>query len=188
MKKADAIIALGGGIDQNGSLSKSSLNRADMAVDLHRQGIADHIVTSGRWSHRLPYKPQLTEATAMRQHAVLRGVDGSLVTPEDRSMDTIGNAYFIKRDVLQPREWRQLILVTCLAHAARALCIFEHVLGEEYEVTVYPTLEISKASYRRREALGMTALSQELAIIPRGDDRMLVRQFSYLTDAIAKLV
>lgn len=185
MKKFDAIIALGGGIDRNGILSKASLDRADMAVDLHQQGIADQIITAGRWSHRLPYVPLVTEAAAMEQHALWRGVDRTAISSEDRSQDTIGNAYFIKRDILQLQGWRQLVLVTCLAHVARARCIFEHVLGDEYEVTVYPTLEISEDTYRHREALGMTALSQELAVVPRGDDRMLVRQFSYLTKANA---
>lgn len=185
MKKVDAIIALGGGISYEGNLSESSRKRIDMSIDLYRQGVASHIIAAGKWSHRLQFVPTMTEAEAMRQRALENGVADEAITIEARSQDTIGNAFFIKHDILQPHNWRTLVVVTCGTHVARASKVFEHVLGSGYDVAVYPTLEIADSAHQHKEALGLIALSSELAFIPAGNDLRLAERFSYLRDAVA---
>lgn len=185
MAKKDAIIALGGGISPDGRLANSSERRINMAVDLFRQGIAPHIVTSGKWSYRLDQEPCETEASAMKRHALARGVGETAIYTEEFSKGTIGNAYYIKQEILERQDWRKLAVVTCLVHAARTQMIFEHVLGEGYDISVYPTLESPDRNARAQADLQLAASARELAAIPRGDDQALENHFPYLKPLLA---
>jgi uncharacterized SAM-binding protein YcdF (DUF218 family) len=50
----------------------------------------------------------------------------------DARLDTLGNAYFTKVDVLDPDGWRRVALVTSDTHAERAAWIFRKLLGPGY--------------------------------------------------------
>lgn len=182
--KFDAIVALGGGISPEGQLSTISNRRVEMAYYMYRQGLAGHIITSGRWYHRLSHQPANTESEAMRAEAIQLGVPSELVIAEARSQDTVGNAYYVKREVLEPNGWNKLAVVTGAAHTKRADTVFKKVLGGDYDVQVYPTLETPSPDAIQREGLGLQAISEQFAVMMPGDDQQLVKNFQYLSDLI----
>lgn len=178
--KFDAIVALGGGISPEGELSKSSQLRTVMAVNMFRQGLSSHIITSGKWSHRMSVSPPTTESEAMKNLAVDMGVEPQLVLTETTSQDTLGNAFYVKRQILKPLGWNSLAVITDTAHSSRALLIFERVMGSDFNVTVYPTLNICSDTAKAREANDFKTISGQLEAIPPGDDYAITRHFGYL--------
>lgn len=179
-EKFDAIVALGGGISCTGELTLSSQTRARMAVDMFRQGLAPRIITSGKWWHRLTAQPPITEAEAMQNMVIELGVAPSQVIAETRSQDTVGNAFFVKRQITEPQEWRRLALVTDAAHTKRAQFIFRHVMGPNYDIAVYPTLDLPSETVAAREALDLQRDEERLGQLPPGDEAVLTSHLGYL--------
>lgn len=181
MKRVDAIVAIGGGISTSGELSKTSVSRAHMAIDLFKQGLSDKLLFSGRWSHTVKDIPPFTEAEAMRRYALSRKIGESAILLEDRSQDTVSNAYCIKKNHIEINNWDRIAVVTCSAHAARTQLVFSHIFGQSCEVITYPTLEISSREFKLREALCVTAVTSQLDKTNPGDLQSLVQVFGYLS-------
>ncbi len=51
---------------------------------------------------------------------------------EENSLNTIGNYYFTKKMILEPKRMKNLIVVTHSVHLAKAKFIAKKVLGPEY--------------------------------------------------------
>jgi hypothetical protein len=80
-----------------------------------------------------PRIPEITEAAAMAKYAEGLGLPGDAVLLEERSRDTLGNAYFVRRDILQPNDWHSIRVVTSDFHLSRAAWVFRKVLGPRYD-------------------------------------------------------
>lgn len=121
----DAIIVLGGGVS-----SKDWKARVDKAVQLHGKWLAPRIIMSGKFGAL--QKRAVTEADEMRRYAISRGVKGEAILKEEESRDTVGNAFFTRKNVLEPNGWKKIIVVTSDYHVPRARMIFKKVLGKKY--------------------------------------------------------
>ena len=128
----DAIIVFGGGVNVDGSLNESSRVRVDKAVELWRHHEAPLIVLSGAWSFSLAEKPPRTEAAAMAEYAEQCGCPRRALLLEEESKDTIGNAYFVKMRVAQPRGWKRLCVVAASHHIPRVEHICQQIFGPDY--------------------------------------------------------
>ncbi len=133
--KADAIMILGGGISQDGTLKQTTINRLEKGLELFNQEVAENIILSGKYSSDLDYTPVTTEARAMARYLEEKGVPADKIYLEEESKDTIGNAYFTKIKILEPKNWRNIVVVTSDFHIPRAKYIFRKVLGDGYKVT-----------------------------------------------------
>jgi uncharacterized SAM-binding protein YcdF (DUF218 family) len=131
---ADAIVVLGRGVRADGSLGLIARGRVDRALELFQHGVAPRIVFSGRSALMGDDDPAVTEADAMKAHALARGLAADAAITEDESRDTIGNAFFTWRRWLQPNAWRSIRVVTTDYHIPRAAWIFRKVLGASYDV------------------------------------------------------
>ena len=56
------------------------------------------------------------------------------ILKEEKSADTIGNVFFLKKKILKPKNWRNLIVVTSDFHIERAIIIFENIMGQKYSL------------------------------------------------------
>lgn len=130
----DAIIVLAGGINEDGSLSISSQKRIEKAAELFKAGVSDWLVMSGQWSFWLENPMPRTEAEAMKQYAMTLGIPAERIIKEESSKDTLGNAYFCKINILKPRGWTDITIVTSDYHVERTKMIFENILGKDYRV------------------------------------------------------
>lgn len=135
VSSADVIIVLGGGVHDDGSLPTRARARVRKGVSLYHQGKAQKLLMSGSHSGHLGQMPQVTEARAMKKYAIFLGVPSRAILIEEKSKDTIGNAYFSKVNVLQRyKKWKSVIVVSSKDHFPRARIIFEHTLGPKYTI------------------------------------------------------
>lgn len=134
-KRYDAIVALGGGVFDQGTLrptvelSSYSRNRTTCAVDLYQQGYADRLVLTG--GNGLVFQTGPKEATEMKRWAKRLGVPEQAILTEEDSRTTYENASATKR-LLGPAS---ILLVTSASHLPRATALFAK---QGFQVTPAP--------------------------------------------------
>jgi uncharacterized SAM-binding protein YcdF (DUF218 family) len=123
----DAIVVLGGGIRDSGSLRPTielggeSQQRTVCGVDLYQQGAARQIVMTGGGT-RVFRGPGPKIAPAMKEWAVRLGVPAEAILIDDEARTTYENALGTKR-VLGPSA--SIVLVTSAYHMPRAMALFK---------------------------------------------------------------
>jgi uncharacterized SAM-binding protein YcdF (DUF218 family) len=131
----DAIVVLGGGVLEPGSLRPSadlssySKNRTTCGVDLYQQGYASKLLFTGGTGR--PFKHASKDAPAMKRWAQRLGVSEEAIMIEDRSRTTFENAIETKR-LLGPAS---ILLVSSASHLPRAV---SHFAKEGFEITPVP--------------------------------------------------
>lgn len=169
----DAVIVLGGGITPAGELSATSQSRLDYGLSLYEREEAP-LVLSGKWSLLFDTPPPQTEAHAMRQYAISKGVAAIEIYLEEESMDTIGNAYFTKTKVMDPRHWHRALCVTSEFHVPRAMQTFQKVFGPGYTldfVAAPSGLNGAALTAKKQTEAAIAAFTDELLqTVPPGDD------------------
>jgi uncharacterized SAM-binding protein YcdF (DUF218 family) len=138
--KYDAIVVLGGGVDKKGNLTNMFLSRLKKTLELFKRNLADKIIVSGKWSGLYKFVPAKTEAEAALEYLVENGIPKDKIIKEEKSLDTIGNAFFTKKNILEKRVWTKILVVTSDFHLKRAKYIFNFILGPLYKID----FEISK--------------------------------------------
>lgn len=132
----DAIVILGGGVKQRGTLrpadelSDESRRRTVCGVDLYRQKVAATILVTGGDTRVFGHGPQ--EAPAMKEWAVRLGVPAEAVLVEDQARTTYENAAGAKRVL---GKTGSIVLVTNAAHLPRAAALFRK---QGFDVLPYP--------------------------------------------------
>ena len=153
-----AAIVLGGGLtkvqiqDQvRYEPEEQAKERLDRAYALLIEGEVDCIITTGKVSIMASVDPDVsgpkTEAEVGKAYLLARanadrsggGVSAvrrlqDRIFFENQSFDTISNAWFAKKDCLEPLGITSCIVVTSDYHIARSKVIFEWVLGPAYVV------------------------------------------------------
>ena len=177
--RADALVVLGRGTDADGSLPRLAKQRVERAAELFAWQTAPRIIFSGRCSLMTDVIPPVTEAAAMADYALALGLPREALHVEEHSRDTIGNAYFVLRDYLEPNDWTSIRVVTSDFHIQRAAWIFQKVLGVGYDVSFSPApseLDHSTIAARAREEADITAFLMEwLQDVHDGDPVALAR-------------
>jgi uncharacterized SAM-binding protein YcdF (DUF218 family) len=120
----DAIVVLGGGLLQPGTLrpkaelSSFSKDRTTCGVDLYQQGYAKKLVFTGGTGHAFQEGPKA--APEMTRWAERLGIPAEAIITEDRSRTTYENATET-RQLLGPAS---ILLVTSASHLPRATALF----------------------------------------------------------------
>lgn len=146
-RAADVIIVLGGGINGDGSLGESSRQRVDKGVELYKKRAAPYLIMSGKGGFLSETQLPFTEAEVMKKYAVTLGVDPKDVFLEEKSKDTIGNAYFTRK-LSEDKKWKRFIVVTSDYHLKRSKYIFRKIFGREY--TLHFIRARSYLNYKQR--------------------------------------
>jgi uncharacterized SAM-binding protein YcdF (DUF218 family) len=183
LHSADAIIVLGRGVNPDGTLPLVAQTRVPRALELLSRGVAPRMILSGRCSLMTLEPPPISEAAAMAKFARDRGAPEDALLIEDRSRDTIGNAYFTARQYLEPYGWTTIRVVTSDFHVPRTSWIFRKVLGDSYDVAFTPAsseLFASTIAHRAREESDIARFLMEwIGPFPDGDraafDRFIER-------------
>ncbi|MBB4637970.1 ElyC/SanA/YdcF family protein [Longimicrobium terrae] len=129
---ADAIVVLGGGVLPDGTLPVVGRTRVQRAVELYRRNIAPRIIFSGRCG-LMDDDPPVTEAAAMGALAREMKVPAEAILLEEEAKDTLGNAYFVREQFLEPNGWTSIRVVTSDFHMSRAAWVFRKILGAGYD-------------------------------------------------------
>lgn len=179
--KFDALAILAGGINKEGILSGDTINRLNKGLELFRKQNFKKVIVSGRFSFLYDYVPTKTEAKAMIEYLSEKGIPKEKLILEDKSRDTIGNAYFVK-GILKKNGWKKIIIVTSDFHIDRTKYIFKKVFGKGFKINFVKAgsdlskEELEKVSKKEMKALNLT--KQWLDKIENGNDKQL-KDFLY---------
>ncbi len=190
MKKADVIVVLGRGILPDGTLPPDPRKRIEKAVALYQKDLAPFIIMSGKWYFRAGRTFSDTESRAMRDYAVLLGIPKDKIICEEKSMDTIGNAYFVKTLILEPRNWTKVVVVSSEDHMARTQYVFNKVLGTNYHIQ-YVASELvltgkTKTEMLEKERLALIGARRIFENTADGDTGGVKRVLDYYIPGYAK--
>ena len=175
------IIVLGGGIDLKGNIPPHVYQRLDKAIELYKKNPEAKIVPSGKYSYlyRKPAPPS-TEAKMMKKYLLEKNIPAKDIIPENQSKDTIGNAYYLKKNVIIPRKEKRMIVVTSSFHLRRTKYIFEKLFEPTYrmEFVGVPesfTKDLSKKVFEHQKELYEKTVAL-LSPMKRGDHEFLAHK------------
>lgn len=161
--RADAIVVLGRGVESNGQLPVAAAERVSRGVKLFHAGVAPRIIMSGRFALLADDdRPPRTEARAMADAACAAGVPPEAILLEEESRDTIGNAWFTARRILEPNGWNAIRVVTSEYHVPRASWVFAKILGDSVDVSFTPVSSESFAKSIAQRARQESAVAEFL--------------------------
>lgn len=174
----DVIVVLGCSLDTKGDISFVGKERVEKAVELFNKRISDKIIMSGKHSFSSSFIPRITEAKAMKEYAELLGVPKKSIFLEEKSKDTIGNAYFVKVNFLKKNNWKNIVVITSDLHIKRAKFIFKFIFGNKYNVgfigvnhRAVPKKELDKRIAYEKNVISI--LKKWLKHIKPGDDKSI---------------
>ena len=113
---SDCIIVLGARVHMSGNLSDTLRYRCESALEAYESGLSRNIIVTGGRGRDEP----TTEAEAMRDWFVKKGVPENRVFLEPKSTDTwenLGNAH----EIMRKNGWKSAIVVTSDYHLERSL-------------------------------------------------------------------
>lgn len=134
------IIVLGGGIDLKGNLPSLVYQRLDKAIEIYQSNKKNNnikLVVTGKYSflyHQLKKFPPTTEAEKMAQYLLKKQIPKNKILLEKKSKDTIGNAYYLKKDVFIPHQETRAIIITSNFHRERVKYIFDKIFEPKYHL------------------------------------------------------
>ncbi|UCH95510.1 MAG: YdcF family protein [Candidatus Aminicenantes bacterium] len=127
----DAVLVPGGGIKNNRELPPWVQQRFDRALEIHQKEYI--IALSAGTTHKPPPLDingfPVFESTVGADYLIKKGVDPRWILCETASYDTIGNAYFSRVIHVDPRGFKQLLIITSASHMPRTKAIFQWVYG-----------------------------------------------------------
>lgn len=127
----EAIIILGYSLNQDGTLHPLLEARLVKALALCKPGT--YIIASGKMPppQLLPNRcSSKTEAAAMKDFLVKNGVGEEHILLEELSMTTFGNAFFSKRNYLDPMGIKVVNVISNIFHLPLVRYCFHQVLGK----------------------------------------------------------
>lgn len=154
----DAIIVLGGGRTNDGSLTDLSIQRIEKGAVLYRElkakGVAPKVFALGG-KHSTYSKAAIafdqTGAELRRDLFIKLGVDPSDIVMVEGGRDTIGES-FVCREKAKSLGFHNLLLVTSDKHMERAAFVFRRIFGKEFNFDEYgvPCGEILREDEEKR--------------------------------------
>ncbi|MFA5894818.1 MAG: YdcF family protein [Candidatus Shapirobacteria bacterium] len=182
--KYDVAIVLGTGIKKNGTLPDSCLSNLKTAIKLYKDKTVSKLVFSGKWAWNCKFTPELTEAEAMKQIAISRGVPETDIFVEDKSFTTVSNLCHVKESILIPNNFANVILV-CISDIVKERNEYnlKMVLGPEYTYEI----AMSDSVYSPEKYEELKAIEAEKMIdcknfyidIAPGDHQTILKRSEY---------
>lgn len=133
--KYNTVIVLSNVINKDGSLQEDVRLRVEKSVELYNEELGEYVTMSGKidWTEKFEDFPY-TQAEAMKRYAVVMGLPEKDILKEETSKDSVGQAYFVKRDIVVPKNWEKLIVVSSDYHMERIRTVFDHIFGKDFYI------------------------------------------------------
>lgn len=166
----DCVIALANEMDRHGTLNDESNARISAASSFILDGKSNSLICCG-WDYRRD--TDLTIAEALKTRAVELGVDADMITCEKESRDTVGDAYFTKRKIVNSKKCTKILVVTSDYHVNRTQRIFELFYGDKYAIEVVGVGKFESEEKQEAERKSLLAFEKTFSGIQPGDDEIL---------------
>ena len=155
VEPADAIVVLGSGVREDGTLADSSLRRALHGIELYRRHLAGTIVFTGPRN-----RAGFTEATVRARLAREMGVPPSAILVEATALTTREEAERVAT-LLRGRGMSRILLVMDVEGVRRAAGLFER---QGFHVVPSPALDVANGAPGGRLHLTRLILIELLAL------------------------
>jgi len=146
-EKFDCAVILGFKLKKKNKIPSVLKSRLNVAIRLYKKGLFEKFVVVGGMTNK---NLDITEAEAMKRYLIRKGIHSRNILKEETSLDTIGNAFFLKQKILNPRMWKNLIVITSDFHLERTRIIFGKIFGKGYKMKFIgsKSLDISTFLYK----------------------------------------
>ncbi len=149
----DAIIVLGSSLDKHGYLTGIGISRVEKAIELYKKTPCK-VIMSGHSSIDI-IDAKKTEAQAMEDYAIMHGVNKDDSIKEERSRDTIGNAFFSKQ-IIDSKKIKNIVVVTSDFHITRSAYIFKKIFSGSYIIKLVKSASNENREKKEKELLEIT--------------------------------
>ena len=158
-----AIIILGGGLTPNLELNEHTRQRFDKAIELISKNKYDKIICSTDKSYRKLKEIQNTsEARVGKQYLVDKGINPVNIRLEEKSRDTMSNAYYCRTEIIDEEKIKNITIVTSKFLMKKTKYLFELVFPKkEFNLT----FEESENGNVDEEQLKNRNISENLVIL-----------------------
>ena len=131
-KNKHALIILSHLKNSNGEIDDETLARIELGVELFRSKEFDFIVTSG-WDYQDDSDLKIGEVVAdnLRKRY---SIDKSKILVDVCSRDTVGDAFFLRKNVVRPYDIGSITVVTSSYHVRRADEVFKKFFSPSVSV------------------------------------------------------
>jgi uncharacterized SAM-binding protein YcdF (DUF218 family) len=180
MKKIDVIIVLGGGTDGTLNPVFYTKERLTFLISQIKKFVNIPIIMSGGYSSSIDKKPKYTESEVMKHYITRNRFTSKLVYIEDKSRDTIGNAYYSKQIIKKHLRWKNILVVTTTGHILRSRWIFKKIFGKKY-IIEYLGVPSHHSSFKKNpgrkkyEDYIIRTYEKMLRPIENGNDRLILK-------------
>lgn len=167
----DSIIILSHEMDVNGNLSEESLSRLKMAGSMYFQKKSKNIITVG-WDYRSD--SDLFISDVYKSNLISMGVPANSIISENKSRDTVGDAFFSKKIALK-FNWKKLLVITSEYHILRAKKIFQFIYGNEFNSNFVGVKSINQSSRKTVERKSLDSFKSTFLGIKKADDKEIYK-------------
>ena len=158
---ADCIV-LSCDIKKDGSIGDETKLRTDKGIDLFKQEKAKYLIFSGKSSFLSSHNLKTTLAKSMQIYAIKKGISKSKILLEEESLDTIGNAFFTKENILKKMNLKNLIVVTSDYHMSRTKYIFNKILGKQFRLKFVEVKSERNVIQKKNEEKAMLRITKDI--------------------------
>lgn len=125
-------------------------SRLQKTIEIAKQYPDAPIILTGGQSHLIENKVSISEAEAMKKFILEKApeLEQRLIT-EDKGDSTIHQIILIKTQIIEPKGYKNIGIITDEIHMPRAEATAKHVLGDSYSVLPYPSIIKLSGTYRK---------------------------------------
>ncbi len=175
MEKYDAALILTHELEnRNGEtvLCSQTKARTDLGISLLREGKVDKLIMTSDCQERYG----ISLARAMKNYAIKQGVEEKQIVEEDISLDTAGELVFGRLGILEPRNWRKIVIITNEWHYRRIKEEADFILRGfkvDYKLVKDDSLQINVRE-REKEDKSLAAFLRTFeGVNPENDEEVL---------------
>jgi uncharacterized SAM-binding protein YcdF (DUF218 family) len=150
-KASAAVLCLSHELNDKNDLSIDSVNRLKASSALYDSYDCEYFITTG-WKYKKDLQSPLS--TIMAEYAIKNfNINKTSIYEEPLAKDTVGEAYFVKRNFFQANlDINKLIVVTSDWHLKRAKEIFQFIFSEIDDPKLYFHEVPGDIAYQKKEA------------------------------------
>ena len=128
IKEKNAIIILGGGLTKNLELNEHTKQRYRKAIALMQKKDFDYVICSTDKSYRkLNEIKNTSEARVGKNYLLKKGLSEKNILLEEQSRDTLSNAFYCRKELIDPLQIKSITVVTSRFHFKKTLFAFRIV-------------------------------------------------------------
>ena len=166
----NCIVVLAHEMNSIGELNEESKSRLNLASEIFFNKNINAIITSG-WNYRKDCP--LFIADVFKMELIKKGIASKYIFKELKSKDTVGDAFFIKKNILRKKNWNKVLVVTSDYHVDRTKIIFDFILGKSYTIDVVGSTGFSNDIKIKNEKNSLIVFNTTFKLSEPGDDKMI---------------